>query len=332
MKHLESFESFQSALPTVNVQIFDGIALQLFRFQAAENSIYKQFLTALRVNPLQITSITDIPFLPISFFKTHLVKTKDWEAQQVFSSSGTTSNQTSSHAVHNVSEYLSNAKQSFENFFGSLTDYHLLALLPSYLEQQNSSLVAMVEHFIKATKSECSGFYLHNQEKLLFDVEKLQSGNRKIIVWGVTYALLDIAEKHNLDWSKCMVIETGGMKGRRKEITREELHQILCSKLNVSKIYSEYGMTELLSQAYTKGGNLFFPSNTMKILVRDITDPLRKGLQSQTGGINVVDLANYSSIAFLETEDLGKVYENGTFEILGRADNSDVRGCNLMVE
>jgi hypothetical protein len=229
-------------------------------------------------------------------------------------------------------EYCLYAQKIFEQVFGSLQQYHLLALLPSYLERGNSSLVAMIHHFIRQTGSESSGFYLHNQEQLVADLSRLKNSGKKVIVWGVTYALLDIAEKFAPNWKDVLVFETGGMKGRRKEITRDALHETLKNSLNIDKVYSEYGMTELLSQAYSAGGSLFYPAPSMKILIRDITDPLRKGLVHETGGINVIDLANYRTVAFIETEDLGKIHKNYHFEILGRSDTSDVRGCNLLVE
>jgi len=206
-------------------------------------------------------------------------------------------------------------------------------LLPSYLERQGSSLIAMMDHFIRQSGSTYSSYYLYQVDKLLQDIEALRSkDSRKIILWGVSFALLDLAEQHaGIDLSHCLVFETGGMKGRRKEITRAELHTILREKLNVTGIFSEYGMTELLSQAYTRGQFLFTCPPWIKIIGRDITDPLSKGLLRETAGINVIDLANYQTISFIETEDLGKVYEDGTFEVLGRMDNSDVRGCNLMI-
>jgi phenylacetate-coenzyme A ligase PaaK-like adenylate-forming protein len=329
---LDTFKSFESLLPSLNAQSFNEIALRLFRFQASENPVYKRYLEALRVNPDKIDNIVDIPFLPIRFFKEHLLKTGNWTEKLLFESSGTTGSQTSRHGIQDIDSYLLHAEQIFEKNFGSLTNYHLLALLPSYLEKGNSSLVAMIDHFIKKTGSADAGFYLNNYSKLVEDVDRLRTSSKKVIVWGVTYALLDIAEKYQPDWHDVMVFETGGMKGRRREITREELHFVLKTNLKLDKVFSEYGMTELLSQAYTQGGHLFYPSHSMKVVVREITDPFRKGLIDETGGINVVDLANIYSIAFIETEDLGKVNKAGNFEILGRSDNSDVRGCNLLVE
>jgi len=329
---LDTFKSFESRLPSVNVQTFDGIALQLFRFQAGENKVYRHFLQALKIDPQKVTSLTEIPFLPIRFFKNHLLKTQNWLEEEIFTSSGTTGENTSRHAVFNVENYCLHAQHIFEKAFGPLTDYHLLALLPSYLEREHSSLVAMIRHFIKQTESPHSGFYLNNQQQLVQHVEKLKNSSKKTIVWGVSYALLDVAERYSPDWSGCLVFETGGMKGKRKEITRNELHEILKTRFSIKSVHSEYGMTELLSQAYANDGNLFQPSNSMKIIIRDITDPFRKGLLKETGGINVIDLGNIRTIAFIETEDLGKVYKNGLFEVLGRTDNSDVRGCNLLVE
>lgn len=329
---MDTFKSFESLLPTINAQSFDEIALRLFRLQARENLIYKTYLEALHVVPEKIENPTNIPFLPISFFKHHSIKTGNWTEKGYFESSGTTGIQSSKHSVYSLDSYLKHAEQIFEKTFGALKDFHLLALLPSYLERGNSSLVAMIDHFIKKTGSVYSGFYLNNYEKLVSDVNQLKSSSKKVIVWGVTYALLDLADQFQPDWQDVLVFETGGMKGRRKELTREELHKLLQSKLNLDKVYSEYGMTELLSQAYTRGGNLFYPSHSLKIIVREITDPFRKGLINETGGINVIDLANIYSLAFIETEDLGKVDNQGNFEVLGRSDNSDVRGCNLLVE
>lgn len=329
---MDTIKSFELLLHQVNAQTFDEIALRLFHFQAQNNPVYGNFLNALRLDHATITNVNAIPFMPIRFFKDHVVKTGEWREEVFFESSGTTGSQTSRHAVYSVKEYCLHAQKIFEQTFGSLQDYDFLALLPSYLERGQSSLVAMINHFIEQTGSEFSGFYLHNQEQLVEDVGRLKNSGKKVIVWGVTYALLDIAEKFAPDWRNVMVFETGGMKGRRKEVTREALHEILKNSLHIDKVYSEYGMTELLSQAYSAGGSLFYPAPSMKILIRDITDPLRKGLLHETGGINVIDLANYRTIAFIETEDLGKIDENGHFEVLGRSDNSDVRGCNLLVE
>lgn len=327
---METFNSFERQLYGVNDNTFEDIALQLFRFQAAHNSLYRQFILNLCINPDKIHSMDAIPYMPISFFKRHMVKTGNWNTEEVFRSSGTTGSITSSHHIYDLRFYLNHAVKCFEFFFGPLSDYHFLALLPGYLERKDSSLVVMMDHFIKKSKSESSGFYLHNLEHLLSDVEKLRKSARKTILWGVSFALLDLAETAP-DLSHCLVFETGGMKGRRAEITRSELHENLKKGLNVPNVYSEYGMTELLSQAYSRGSERFFCPPWLKILGRDLSDPFKKGLQNETAGINVVDLANWHSVAFIETEDLGKTFADGSFEVMGRIDNSDIRGCNLMV-
>lgn len=308
------------------------IALRVFRFQAGHNPVYGKYINHLRINPADVRSLADIPFLPISFFKTHAVKTGEWTEETLFSSSGTTGATTSIHPVADLDFYLSHSERCFTDFFGALNDYHIFALMPSYLERQGSSLIAMLENFIRKTESAYSGFYLYNHDKLARDLSSAKKDNKKIILWGVSFALLDFAEKHSLDLSGSMLIETGGMKGRRKEMTRYELHKLLKERFNVSGVHSEYGMTELLSQAYTRGADRFYPPPWMKIIVRDTTDPLEKGLISRAGGLNVIDLANFKSVSFIETEDAGKVDADGSFEVLGRLDNSDVRGCNLMVE
>lgn len=329
---MDTFKSFETQLYTVNARSFDDIALSLFRFQARNNPVYAEFVGNLGKNIDKIHTVRDIPFLPISFFKTQSIKTGEWEAETVFKSSGTTRSVTSFHHIRDLQFYLNHSVRCFEYFFGDIRDYHFLALLPSYLERSDSSLVAMMDYFIKSSGSVRSGFYLNDYKKLLTDLEDLKSDTKKVILWGVTFALLDLAEGFQPNLDHCIVFETGGMKGRRKELTREELHARLCKGLNVSKIYSEYGMTELLSQSYSKGDSLFYSPPWTKTLGRDITDPFEKGLLNQTSGINVIDLANWHSVSFIETEDMGKCYENGTFEVLGRLDNSEVRGCNLMVE
>jgi phenylacetate-coenzyme A ligase PaaK-like adenylate-forming protein len=329
---LDTFKSFNPDLYSVNEQNFDDIALQLFHFQAENNPIYKKYIANLHLNPISVLSVADIPYLPISFFKNHIIKTGAWVPQVNFSSSGTTGQQPGTHSVKDLDFYLRHTARCFEHFFGNIGDYHFLALLPSYLERSHSSLVAMMDFFIKKSQSTFSGFYLHDTSRLLIDLEKLRGNPKKTALWGVTFALLDLAERYHPDLSHCLVFETGGMKGRRDEITRQELHSMLTAAFNIRDIYSEYGMTELLSQAYSKGKNVFFCPPWMKILAREITDPMQKGLLNETGGINVIDFANLNSIAFIETEDLGRVYADGSFEIMGRLDNSDVRGCNLMVE
>jgi hypothetical protein len=328
---LETFKSFESQLYSVNDKSFRDIALQLFRFQATQNSVYRAYLRLLGISPDKIRTLEDIPFLPISFFKTQILKTGEWESGTVFTSSGTTGSTTSQHHVPNLPFYRNHSVKCFEHFFGKLSEYHFLALLPSYLDRKNSSLVVMMDHFIRESGSTASGFYLDNLNGLLEDLKKLQGNARKVILWGVSFALLDMAEL-NVDLSHCMIFETGGMKGRRRELTRFELQETLKKGLNVSKIFSEYGMTELFSQAYSRGNGRFACPPWLKVIGRDLSDPLHKGLQNETAGINIIDLANYQTISFIETEDLGKIYADGTFEVMGRIDNSDIRGCNLMVD
>ncbi len=329
---MNTFKSFETQLYKVNDKSFEDIALSVFRFQAANNPVYGSYISNLRLNVDKIHTVSDIPFLPISFFKTKAIKTGEWASETIFGSSGTTGSATSAHHVADLQFYLRHAVRCFEYFFGSIRDYHFLALLPSYLERTNSSLVAMIDHFIKQSESAHSGFYLHDTEKLLWDLQQLKTGKKKVILWGVSFALLDLAEKQRPDLGHCIVFETGGMKGRRREITRDELHESLRDGLNARHIYSEYGMTEMLSQCYSKGEAQFYCPPWVRVIGRDTSDPFQKGLQNQTCGINVVDLANWHSISFIETEDIGKSFENGTFEVLGRLDNSEIRGCNLMVE
>lgn len=307
-----------------------NIALQVFRYQALNNEIYRQYLSHLRINPDQVTGLEQIPFLPISFFREHTIKTGAWHETAIFASSGTTGARTSKHYVKDVAFYHQHTQRCFGHFFGDLTQYHFLALLPSYIERKDSSLISMMQYFVDRSGSTQSGFYLGNYPSLLERIKAI-GDSRKVILWGVSFALLDLAEKFEVDLSNCMIFETGGMKGRRREIVRAELHEILRSRLNVSNVYSEYGMTELLSQAYTLGKDNFTCPPWMKIIGREVTDPFNLGLINETAGINIIDLANWHSIAFIETEDLGRVHQNGTFEILGRMDNSDMRGCNLLV-
>jgi phenylacetate-coenzyme A ligase PaaK-like adenylate-forming protein len=328
---LETFKSFGSKLYTVNDSSFTDIALELFKFQAVYNPVYKRFIENLSISVEEIKTVEQIPFLPISFFKTFPLKSGDWVAETVFTSSGTTHQVVSQHAVPSLQFYLDNAQRSFEYFFGPITDYHFLALLPSYLERQGSSLVTMMDYFITHSNSTHSSFYLHDYERLVEKLQELKTDSRRTILWGVSFALLDLAEQYQLDLSHCLIFETGGMKGKRKEITRFELKSILEEKLHVNSLFSEYGMTELLSQAYSKGNHQFRCPPWMKIICRELTDPFEKGLLYETGGINVIDLANWQTVSFIETEDLGKAYPNGSFEVLGRLDNSDVRGCNLMI-
>ncbi|WP_282125663.1 acyl transferase [Marinifilum flexuosum] len=310
---------------------FKQVALEIFRYQAENNEVYREYLQYLKKDFNQITKLTEIPFLPIEFFKSRKVVSSNNPAKEIFTSSGTTGNLTSRHFVPDISIYEKSFKKGFEDFYGPITDYCVLALLPSYLEREGSSLIYMMEHLIKDSKHAKSGFYLHNHEELIECIADLKKSNQKILLLGVSFALLDLAEKYTLDLSEVIIMETGGMKGRRKEITREELHAFLCSRLGVNEIHSEYGMTELLSQAYSKGQSLFQTPNWMKIMIRDAYDPFSYEKSGRTGGVNVIDLANVHSCSFIETQDLGKIHEDGKFEILGRFDHSDIRGCNLLV-
>ncbi len=327
---MSTFKSFKDSLYSVNEGNFEDIALQLFHFQAQNNQVYHQYLHYLNCKTDQIRLLAEIPFLPISFFKSHIVKTDFWQPEITFTSSGTTGTLTSKHEVFDLSFYLDLSEHIFTQFYGAPSDYHFLALLPSYLERKGSSLIAMMDHLIRQSKSEHSGFYLHNYDELVNKLLTLKGSERKIILWGVSFALLDLAEAYELDLSNCIVIETGGMKGRRKEWIREELHKFLCKRFNLGAIQSEYGMTELMSQAYSSGNGYYQCPPWMKVLVRDINDPFSV-INGKTGEIKVIDLANFHSCAFIETQDLGQIDQNGNFEVLGRLDNSDIRGCNLLV-
>ena len=310
---------------------FKEQTLKVFRFQAEHCSIYKEFLNCLNVNPNKINTIKEIPFMPISFFKNFKILTQIDYYEKVFTSSGTTGENTSRHYVHKLSVYHNELDAGFKYFFGNYEDYQIFSLLPAYAERTGSSLIEMVEYWNKQTKQPASEHYLYNHKKLYEDLQKAQDKGKKIILIGVSFALIDFAEAFPFEMKNTILIETGGMKGRKKEITREELHSILKNAFKLDKIYSEYGMTELLSQAYSTGNQLFSTPPWMRILLRDTEDPLSLVPQGKTGGINVIDLANLYSCSFIATDDLGRMHNNNQFEILGRFDNSDVRGCNLMV-
>lgn len=329
---MQTIKGFEELLHEVNARTFDDIAIRLFNLQARENLVYAQYLRQLMVKPGDVKSISDIPFLPISFFKSHSVQTGVWQKSVTFSSSGTSGSSASQHSIPSLEFYLRHTQRIFENQLGPLSNYHLFALLPSYLERGGSSLIYMVEHFIRATGSTFSGFYLRATKDLVGRIKSVKAEDRRIILWGVTYALLDFAEQNPLELGEAIIMETGGMKGRRKELTREEVHLKLQHAFSVQKICSEYGMTELLSQAYSLGEGLFTCPPTMKVLAREVNDPFAETRRGQAGILKVIDLANIYSCAFIETQDLGRVHQNGNFEVLGRSDNSDARGCNLMVE
>jgi phenylacetate-coenzyme A ligase PaaK-like adenylate-forming protein len=310
---------------------FEKIALKVFRFQYENNLVYKQFCSFLETDVQKVKSLEQIPFLPIQFFKSHKVISNEKPVQETFTSSGTTGMKTSKHFVTDVSLYEESYRKGFSQFYGNIVDYVVLALLPSYLEREGSSLIYMVEDLIKMTNNPESGFYLHNHEDLIEKLTRLDNSGQNIILIGVTYALLDLIEKHTFQLQNTIIMETGGMKGQRKEMIREELHEQLCQGFGVTSIHSEYGMTELLSQAYSLGNGVFECPSWMQILVRDTEDALTYIPDGKTGGINIIDLANINSCSFIATQDLGKKNPNNSFEVLGRFDNSDIRGCNLMV-
>jgi phenylacetate-coenzyme A ligase PaaK-like adenylate-forming protein len=310
---------------------FEKKAIETFRYQADNCIVYKEFLSLLKININEVKSINQIPFLPIQFFKSHKIVASKAAIQQIFLSSGTTDNTQSKHYVTDLSIYEKSYTKGFEMFYKSIEDYTVLALLPAYLERDGSSLIYMVNDLIQKSKKYKSGFYLNNLDELCKNLIELDENNQKVLLIGVSFALLDLVEKFNFKLKNTIIMETGGMKGRRKELIREELHQVLCNGFGVKNIHSEYGMTELLSQAYSKGDGIFECPPWMKILIRDTEDALTILPEGKSGGINVIDLANINSCSFIATQDLGKSYTNGTFEVLGRFDNSDIRGCNLMV-
>jgi phenylacetate-coenzyme A ligase PaaK-like adenylate-forming protein len=325
-------ENLKKAVLNINSQSFDATALALFQYQYQHNVVYKQFVDLLKINPKSINTVEKIPFLPISFFKNFEIQTGNWRPKTVFSSSGTTGQITSQHFVRDLDLYQKITEQGFEYFYGNIENYSVLALLPAYLERQGSSLVYMANHFIFLSKRENSDFFLYNYDILTEVLKNNQAQNIPTLLLGVSFALWDLAEQFPTDLSNILIMETGGMKGRRKEITRQELHGIFTKAFQTQHIHSEYGMTELLSQGYSKGEGIFYPTPTMKIFIREITDPLSMQKKGKIGGVNIIDLANLDSCSFLATDDLGRIYDDNSFEILGRFDNSDIRGCNLMVE
>jgi phenylacetate-coenzyme A ligase PaaK-like adenylate-forming protein len=310
---------------------FEKIALKVFRFQYENNLVYKEFCDLLKTDVPKVKSLQQIPFLPIQFFKSHKVVSNSNVIQATFTSSGTTGTNTSKHLVTDTSIYEESYRNGFSQFYGNIEDYVVLALLPSYLEREGSSLIYMVQDLIQLSNHSDSGFYLHNHDELIQKLIELDQSAQNVILIGVTYALLDLIEKQQFQLRNTIIMETGGMKGKRKEMIREELHNQLCKGFGVSMIHSEYGMTELLSQAYSLGNGVFECPSWMQVLVRDTEDALSYIPQGKTGGLNVIDLANINSCSFIATQDLGKKNPNNSFEVLGRFDNSDIRGCNLMV-
>jgi len=314
-----------------NNKQFEKIALKVFRFQYDNNSVYREFCQFLNVEKQQVKSLQQIPFLPIQFFKSHEVLSSTEKIQETFTSSGTTGMSTSRHFVTDITLYEESYRKGFAQFYGNIENYAVLALLPSYLEREGSSLIYMVDDLIQLSNHPESGFYLNNYDDLIQKLLQLDEAGENIILIGVTYALLDLIEKQQFHLKNTIIMETGGMKGKRKEMIREELHELLCKGFGVNAIHSEYGMTELLSQAYSLGNGVFECPNWMQVLIRDTEDALSYVENGKTGGINVIDLANINSCSFIATQDLGKKQPNNSFEVLGRFDNSDIRGCNLMV-
>lgn len=327
------FKSFEQRILSNDIKDFEEFALEIFRFQAQYNYVYRLYLESRKIQIPEILQLDQIPFLPIGFFKNHDVicgERKNFKG--FYSSSGTMGASTSRHYYWIEEFYLKHSLQLFESEYGPIESYHILALLPSYLERKGSSLVRMTDHLIQKSNSLHSGYYLYNHQDLISKLEELKDDSRKVLLLGVTFALLDLAESGmKIPSNKnFFVMETGGMKGRRRELVREELHEILMDSFQIDEVHSEYGMTELMSQAYSHGGGKYNLPSTMRVLLRDINDPFSLTIRSQ-GGINIIDLANFHSCAFIETQDLGKIAPDGSLEVLGRFDNSEIRGCNLMV-
>ncbi len=310
---------------------FHKTAMKVFRFQFQHNEVYQKYCLLLKKSPENVKHLTEIPFLPIEFFKSKDILSSIDAVQTTFTSSGTTGIITSKHHVTDLSFYEASFRSAFSKFYGNIEDYAVLALLPSYLEREGSSLIYMAKDFIEGSNHPDSGFYLHNYNELAKKLIELDNSGQNVLLIGVTYALLDLIELQKFNLKNTIIMETGGMKGKRKELIREELHTILADGFGVEKIHSEYGMTELLSQAYSLGDGIFECPPWMDVLIRDTEDPLTIIGEGKTGGINVIDLANINSCSFIATQDLGKKYSNFSFEVLGRFDNSDIRGCNLMV-
>jgi hypothetical protein len=323
-------KEFVNNIFSVTPEKFRQQALQIFLEQYKSNTVYRNWVDALHIQPGSVRAIEQIPYLPVSFFKTHKVVTGNFKPQVIFESSGTTQTINSQHLVRDIEVYKQSFIKGFEHFYGNADDWCIIGLLPSYLERSGSSLVMMVGELIKLSPHAESGFYLYDLEKLGDTLHELESRQQKTLLIGVTFALLDFAERFGMKLRHTEIMETGGMKGRRKEMIRQEVHEILTQRLGVEKIQSEYGMTELLSQAYSHGEGIFKTVPWMKVLIRDEDDPLTIK-QKGRGLINVIDLANVYSCSFIATEDVGTLYEDGSFEVLGRFDNSDIRGCSLMV-
>lgn len=309
---------------------FNEVALMVFGFQYRNNKTYQEFCNHLGRTPKEVTLLEQIPFLPIEFFKSRKVVCDSDFHDIIFTSSGTTGTVNSKHYVTDLSLYQESFRKGFSHFYGDIKDYTVLALLPSYLERSGSSLIYMANDMIESSEAKESGFYLHNIDELAEQIKTLDQSGRKILLIGVSFALLDLIETHQFSLKNTIVMETGGMKGRRKELIRNELHHLLGKGFGLKKIHSEYGMTELLSQAYSKGDGIFGCPPWMKVIIRDPEDPLTLLPPGKSGGMNIIDLANLNSCSFIASQDLGKL-KGDNFEVIGRFDHSDIRGCNLMV-
>jgi hypothetical protein len=311
---------------------FEERALGIFRFQAAECQVYGEFVRLLGIHPDTVRSVSSIPFMPVTFFRDHLIISGEGEPEKIFLSSGTTGMRQSRHPVKRLSIYNKSLEQSFRKFYGEPAEYAIMGLLPSYIEREGSSLIYMVKRLVELSGNPFGGFFHGNHKALLRSVEEARRAGKRVLLIGVSFALLELAEQQPFDLADAIIMETGGMKGRRKEMIREELHAILKASFNVSSVHSEYGMTELLSQAYSNGDGLFNTPPWMKVLIRDSHDPSSHTTEAgSSGGISVIDLANIYSCSFIATSDLGRMHSDGTFEVLGRFDDADIRGCNLLV-
>ena len=320
---------------SVTAASFESLALEVFQFQYGNNPIYKLYVDALKIPESTVNKLAKIPFLPINFFKSHQVTSGNFEAQAIFESSGTGNLSRSKHFVKDLSIYLKSFTKGFENFYGSIEEYCILGVLPSYQERKNSSLVFMVNELMKLSKHSGNAFYLNEGEQLFATLQMLEKTKQKVLLIGVTFALLDFAEKKQLALSNTIIMETGGMKGRREELTRDEVHQKLKKSFGVAAIHSEYGMTELLSQAYSFKNGIFNSPPWMKVMIRDEEDPLlvreKTNAKQLQGALNIIDLANVHSCSFIATEDIGRLYTDGSFEVLGRMDETELRGCSQLV-
>ena len=321
---------FKTNIFSLNADTFKSVALELFYLHSNHNPVYKEYLEFLNIQPDKIKSIEEIPFLPIELFKKHIILPENAKYQTIFESSGTTGMEPSRHYIADIEVYEQSILAGFRHFYGGPEDFVFFALLPSYLERTHSSLVYMANFLMKESKTDAGGFYLYNHAELAENLEKAKKGPRKIFLIGVSFALLDFADSFPMDLSEVIIVETGGMKGRREEIIREELHDTLIKAFNVPVIHSEYSMTELLSQAYSLKSGLFKCPPWMQVLIREPNDPFTYFADGQAGGINIIDLANMNSCPFIAIQDLGRIDDTGFFEVLGRFDNSEIRGCSLL--